>query len=530
MAALTDEGMEGPMVGRYAITSLGGSAESASAQRKFEPFELEGEASSDEINPYDDEGGDFHQGGDEQEIVSLLASSIGTGRASKQPQVYFQRWIQLGYLSGLAMLSDWICFSVAASAETFEELYGVDDSTELIDWFLFTNVVTCFLVTDFVAKFGLQRCIQTAAIVMAVGTWCRALSSSHYEYRLFVTGTLLVGAAQPFFQCTPPLLSALWFASNERATATAVALNFNQIGIATAFLVGGPMAGSSSEHGLRSYFWLIAVVGTLLGAGTCYQFQAQPPIPPSWSELEKQQQHHEEPPFRVSAKRFLQTPGFAQALSAFICSISITNIVGALIEEVMHRGGVTKTWQVSLVGGVFEFAIVLGGVVLGRYVDRTKQYKSVTLNCLWISMLLLLPLGMTDHRLGKEPVVVVLSCFLLGFFTGPIQPINAELAVDVTFPGDETAVESVQQIGGNLVSALLMPCAEWATQKDFNLLQRVPWLASDIRGDILLLSAVTVVTLLYFSSFSAPLKRTMADRQSRTRSNTDAHGQQQNEV
>ena len=144
MAALTDEGMEGPMVGRYAITSLGGSAESASAQRKFEPFELEGEASSDEINPYDDEGGDFHQGGDEQEIVSLLASSIGTGRASKQPQVYFQRWIQLGYLSGLAMLSDWICFSVAASAETFEELYGVDDSTgkALVSILVFAS---CFL-------------------------------------------------------------------------------------------------------------------------------------------------------------------------------------------------------------------------------------------------------------------------------------------------------------------------------------------------------------------------------------------------
>jgi FLVCR family feline leukemia virus subgroup C receptor-related protein len=38
-----------------------------------------------------------------------------------------------------------------------------------------------------------------------------------------------VGAAQPFFQCTPPLLSATWFGTKERSLATAVAINFNQV-------------------------------------------------------------------------------------------------------------------------------------------------------------------------------------------------------------------------------------------------------------------------------------------------------------
>ena len=215
----------------------------------------------------------------------------------------------------------------------------------------------------------------------------------------------------------------------------------------------------------------------------------------------------------------MSNPGFRRALTAFICSIAITNVVGALIEEVMHRGGVTETWQVSLAGAFFEFTIVLGGIVLGGYVDRTKNYKSVTLACLGVSILLLLPLGLTEHRLGNEPAVMVISLLLLGFFTGPIQPINAELAVDVTYPGDETAVESVQQIGGNLVSFLLIPFVEWASGRDYELLKSVPILASDIRGDIVVLLAVTVITLLYFSGFQAPLRRSMAD--SRFRSNPD---------
>merc|ERR1712078_843497 len=151
---------------------------------------------------------------------------------------------------------------------------------------------------------------------------------------------------------------------------------------------------------------------------------------------------------------------------------------------------------------------------LGGYVDETKEYKKVTMFCLATTALLVLPLGLTDHSLGREPLLLVLALLGLGIAAGPIQPINAELAVDVTYPGDETAVESVQQIGGNLVSALLMPCAEWASRQDYQLLKRIPLLESDIRGDIVLLVVVTVVTILYFSTFEAPLRRTLADARS----------------
>merc|ERR1712087_244001 len=112
---------------------------------------------------------------------------------------------------------------------------------------------------------------------------------------------------------------------------------------------------------------------------------------------------------------------------------------------------------------------------------------------------------------GKEPALLVVSLFFLGFFVGPVQPINAELAVDVTYPGDETAVESVQQIGGNLVSALLIPIAEIAAEKDYTLLRGVPGLESDIRGDVILLVVLAFITLAYFSTFDAPLMRTAAD-------------------
>eukprot|EP00559_Dactyliosolen_fragilissimus_P008450 CAMPEP_0184865682 /NCGR_PEP_ID=MMETSP0580-20130426/18793_1 /TAXON_ID=1118495 /ORGANISM="Dactyliosolen fragilissimus" /LENGTH=618 /DNA_ID=CAMNT_0027364975 /DNA_START=160 /DNA_END=2016 /DNA_ORIENTATION=+ len=454
-----------------------------------------------------------------------------------EPKVFPKRWVQLAYLSLLALLSDWICFSVAASPSTFEAAYPGHSAAGLIDMFLFTNVASCFLVTDIVRTQGLQKAIQGASVLMTAGCLLRsglpsfnldfltnimgstapavtdAVSSapSLVPFSFMAAGTILVGAAQPFFQCTPPMLSATWFASDERATSTAVALNFNQIGIATAFLVGGSMG--TNVDGLATYFQLITVFCALVTAGTLLQFENKPPIPPSSSELEKLIKGEEEPPFIESVKKFFNTPGFTLPLAAFIMSISITNIVGTFIDEVMERGGITDQFSIDLAGAGFEFGILLGGIVIGGYVDKTKQYKPVTMACILATIFLLFPLGLTDHALGKEPVLLVLALLGLGMSAGPIQPINAELAVDVTYPSDETAVESVQQIGGNLFSALLVPLAEIATRQDYEVFATRKYLDSDIRGDVILLAAIASVTFAYFSGFDAPLRRTAADNE-----------------
>jgi len=304
-------------------------------------------------------------------------------------------------------------------------------------------------------------------------------------------------------------LSATWFASDERATSTAVALNFNQIGIAVAFIVGGGMGTTVS--GLSDYFNIISLVCLAVTVGTFLQFQNRPPSPPSTSEISKFLSGETEPPFLESVQKFFKTPGFSRPLAAFICSIAITNIVGAFIDEVLERGGITDQTTIDFAGAGFELAILLGGIFIGGYVDKTKKYKEITLKCILFTMIVLIPLGLTDHALGREPFLLIMALFGLGVAAGPVQPINAELAVDVTFPGDETAVESVQQIGGNLVSALLVPVAELALKQDYQLFRGVPGLESDIRGDVVMLVVIAAVTYWYFSGFDAPLKRTEAD-------------------
>ena len=122
--------------------------------------------------------------------------------ASLTPQVYPQRWVQLTYLSLLALLSDWICFSVAASPSTFESAYPGHSAASLIDIFLFTNVASCFVVTDIVAKFGLEFSIKGAAALMSLGCLLRS-GPSFVGSLVDWLGVQSAGAANVLSDITP---------------------------------------------------------------------------------------------------------------------------------------------------------------------------------------------------------------------------------------------------------------------------------------------------------------------------------------
>jgi len=439
------------------------------------------------------------------------------------------RWVQLWLLSTLALLSDWVCFATSAVPNEWMMLEG-HDASELIDIFLFANVLSCFLYTDITAFFGLRKAICFASGLMAAGALLRsgipfsvdALGGLYAgvdampAYLTIVVGTILVGVSQPFFQCAPPLLSQTWFGPSERSLATATAINFNQVGIATAFIVGGLMA--NTPLGMAHYFDAMTLCAIGASIATVFLFRERPASPPSGSaaaawalEAEKLEEEGKQP-FSLSYPRkaaaLLQVPGFELALIAFVASIGTTNVVSAFTAPELARAGFAPGVGVDLAGAGFQFAIVAGGIVLGRFVDQTKQFKQVMLSCLLASIAMLAALGVAegyDQSFATWAVTGLL--FSLGFVAGPVQPIAAELAVEVAYPCDENAVEATQQLSGNLFSALLVPICQGAASFDL----QFPGKAVDMRGDTIILLALVGLVAAGFSSFDAPLVRTLVD-------------------
>ena len=102
-----------------------------------------------------------------------VASAAEPPGSSQTFELYDERWLQLGYLSLLALLSDWVCFSVAAAPETWEATYAHDPAT-LIDIFLFTNVFFCLVEPVLVRRFGLRSVVVGAAGLMCAGCALRS--------------------------------------------------------------------------------------------------------------------------------------------------------------------------------------------------------------------------------------------------------------------------------------------------------------------------------------------------------------------
>ena len=258
--------------------------------------------------------------------------------SSSEYVVYESRWAHLFMLSALAFVSDWVCFATAANPVAFAAATGDPlAASEIIDLFLFANVFSCFLFTDVSRALGLRTCVVGAAALMAAGCLLRSgvdVGGGLPGYNQICAGTVLVGLSQPFFQCSPPLLSATWFPQNERALATATALNANQLGIAAAFVVGGLLP-------LPAYFMAISAASVAILALVAAQFRRRPPSPPTASAAqalvaaERRAADGDEGgatilglTYPVALRELLGVPGFAATNAAFVASIGVTNRAG----------------------------------------------------------------------------------------------------------------------------------------------------------------------------------------------------------
>tara|TARA_B110001452_G_C15223188_1_gene424001 strand:- start:460 stop:942 length:483 start_codon:yes stop_codon:yes gene_type:complete len=85
------------------------------------------------------------------------------------------------------------------------------------------------------------------------------------------------------------------------------------------------------------------------------------------------------------------------------------------------------------------------------------------------------------------------------------------LPLDLATGTDENSIEALQQLCGNLFSALLVPVAERAGQAHVSLPKLGGSELGDVRGDSLLLGGLAAAGFVFFSGFDAPLKRSALD-------------------
>eukprot|EP00339_Tiarina_fusa_P025342 CAMPEP_0117003060 /NCGR_PEP_ID=MMETSP0472-20121206/4507_1 /TAXON_ID=693140 ORGANISM="Tiarina fusus, Strain LIS" /NCGR_SAMPLE_ID=MMETSP0472 /ASSEMBLY_ACC=CAM_ASM_000603 /LENGTH=1234 /DNA_ID=CAMNT_0004703585 /DNA_START=297 /DNA_END=4001 /DNA_ORIENTATION=- len=155
-----------------------------------------------------------------------------------------------------------------------------------------------------------------------------------------------------------------------------------------------------------------------------------------------------------STRACLSRPGFIHALVSFTVSGIVINTLSTFMDYLVRLNGAPRTYT-GIVGGSFQFIIMMSSLIIGGQTDKTRAYYSVTIGMLVVGAFGLAECGVSlDADRGRD---LRWSLLVVAALVGPLQPVSTELGVEVAYPLSENTVLVIQQLFSNLLSALFIP-------------------------------------------------------------------------
>lgn len=155
-----------------------------------------------------------------------------------------------------------------------------------------------------------------------------------------------------------------------------------------------------------------------------------------------------------SLKACFARQGFIHALVAFTASGIVINTLSTYMDYLVRLNGAPRAYT-GIVGGAFQFIIMISSLIIGVFTDKSRAYYSVTIGMLVLGAFALAECGVSlDADKGND---LRLCLVIVAALVGPLQPVSTELGVDVVYPLSENTVLVIQQLFSNLLSALFIP-------------------------------------------------------------------------
>lgn len=156
----------------------------------------------------------------------------------------------------------------------------------------------------------------------------------------------------------------------------------------------------------------------------------------------------------LSIRACLSRAGFIHALVAFTVSGIVINTLSTYMDYLVRLNGAPR-YYTGVVGGTFQFVIMISSLIIGKQTDKTRAYYTVTIAMLVFGAFGLAECGVSlDENNGRD---LRWSLVIVAALVGPLQPVSTELGVDVAYPLSENTVLVIQQLFANLLSAVFIP-------------------------------------------------------------------------
>ncbi|XP_048063641.1 feline leukemia virus subgroup C receptor-related protein 2 isoform X1 [Megalobrama amblycephala] len=368
--------------------------------------------------------------------------SFEHNRPQPETRLYKKRWIIVCLFSSYSLCNSYQWIQYGIINNIFMRFYSVDTFT--IDWmsmiYMLTYIPLIFPVSWLLDKKGLRVIALVAAALNCAGTWIKVASARPDLFPVTFLGQFTCSVAQVFILGMPSRIASVWFGSDEVSTACSIGVFGNQLGIAIGFLVPPILVPNVDDldelaSHIRVMFYITAGVATFLFVLVVIVFQERPEIPPTHAQAAARQISPESYSYTASIFRLLRNKAFILLVITYGLNVGCFYAVSTLLNRMIIEHYPGEEVNAGRIGLTIVIAGMVGSLICGIWLDRSKTYKQTTLAVYLMSLV-----GMVIYAFTLDLGhlwVVFITAGALGFFMTGYLPLGFEFAVELTYPESE---------------------------------------------------------------------------------------------
>jgi len=328
-----------------------------------------------------------------------------------------------------------------------------------------------------------------------------------------------------------------WFAEDQRSLANTLALGSNTVGILIGAFVSPIIVNSSVSFISQMCFLNLIACGISLFPAlmACFITRSTPKCPPSYSQLvnnqrqssnfestdeSNQQGGGEAVPALTFSENFklylsqigklLKSKDFFILTMSFGLSLGLFNGLTTLIEQVFCTRGYTDD-DAGYFGGAMIVSGIIGSVISGLILDKTKRFEELAKICFAMSALsniFLVCIQLYDNDKSTIYYLLMLSFVVTGFFGLPLLPICMEMSIECVYPIPEATSTGLLFIAGQVFGIIMIigyPKLAKIVDKDSYVYNSVQTCLSTNSNSSLTTTAASSVSALSVLDFKIPL-------------------------
>ncbi|KRT84581.1 membrane transporter, partial [Oryctes borbonicus] len=309
-----------------------------------------------------------------------------------------------------------------------------------------------------------RYCALIGVIGTAAGTWVKIFSVQPDLFWLGFLGQTVVFVSQIFILSLPPKIASVWFGPNEVSTACSIGVFGTQLGTAMSFILPPLMVRNHENlddigRDLSHLFYGVCAFITPIVLLVFFFFKAEPEIPPSIAQakLRRDKVDFTTKEFLGSYKSLLTNKPFLVLTMAYGINIGVFAGVCTILNQFILAYFPNAEKDAGTIGLLLVVIGMIGVIVFGFILDKTKKYKEVT-----IGLFVMTTLGIGAFMIALETyskLLVYVSACSFGFFQNAYYAAGFEFGVELSFPQPESSSSgiliSMSQIYGVIFTLLL---------------------------------------------------------------------------